>query len=135
MACGRKTATSSAYDLYREWQEDLPQPGAYSVILDSAGRARCLIQTTKVYVTPFCQVRASHARMEGEGDGSLSYWRQVHRKFFAECLAEAGIDFTEDTKVVCEEFRLVYVPEKPITEKFDDNLKKGPGNGTEEEGI
>lgn len=49
--------------------------------------------------------------------------------------AEAGIDFTEDTKVVCEEFRLVYVPEKPITEKFDDNLKKGPGNGTEEEGI
>lgn len=90
VACGRKTATSSAYDLYREWQEDLPQPGAYSVILDSAGRARCLIQTTKVYVTPFCQVRASHARMEGEGDGSLSYWRQVHRKFFAECLRRRG---------------------------------------------
>ena len=35
-------------------------------------------------------------------------WREVHEKFFAECLNEAGLKFTSDMKVVCEEFSVVY---------------------------
>ena len=68
----------------------------------------CVIQTHKVTVVPFSEVTAEHAYKEGEGDKSLDYWREVHEKFFAECLNEVGLKFTSDMKVVCEEFAVVY---------------------------
>ena len=105
---GEKTATASAYPLYELENEPLPEPGAYSVILDSEDRGVCVIQTQKVTVVPFDAVTAEHAFKEGEGDKSLGYWRKVHEKFFAECLYEAGLEFTYDMKVVCEEFSVVF---------------------------
>ena len=88
--------------------EDLPETGAYSIILDSDDQAVCITRTTKVYVTPFSQVTADHAFKEGEGDRSLEYWRKVHKKFFTEDLKEAGLSFDEEMKLVCEEFEVVY---------------------------
>ncbi|MGT2784237.1 ASCH domain-containing protein [Streptococcus merionis] len=105
---GTKTATASAYDLYSIEQEPIPEAGSYDVVLDSQGQAVCIIETTKISVVPFSQVSADHAYKEGEGDRSLAYWRQVHEDLFTQWLAEAGITFTEDSKVVLEEFRLVY---------------------------
>lgn len=108
VARGIKTATSSAYELYDLEGEEIPQAGGYDIILDSQDNAVCIIKTTKVYVTPFLQVSEEHAWREGEGDRSLSYWRQVHEKFFTIWLAESGLTFSEDMLVVCEEFELVY---------------------------
>lgn len=105
---GRKTATASAYPLYALEKEPLPHAGAYSVILDAKDNAVCVIQTTRVAVVPFNKVTAEHAYKEGEGDRSLSYWREVHESFFTECLHEAGLQFTPDMKVVCEEFTVIY---------------------------
>ena len=105
---GTKTATASAYPLYELEKEPLPQAGAYSVILDSKENAVCVIQTTKVTIVPFNEVTAEHAFQEGEGDRSLDYWRKVHEHFFTECLREAGLEFSPDMKVVCEEFVAVY---------------------------
>ena len=105
---GTKTATCSAYDLYLHENEPLPKAGQYSVILDSRENAVCIIQTTNVYVTPFHQVSAEHAYKEGEGDRSLAYWRTVHMDFLKRELAEINQAFTEDTRVVCEEFELVF---------------------------
>ena len=105
---GAKTATASAYPLYELEKEPLPQADEYSVILDSEENAVCVIQTTKVAVVPFNEVTAEHAFKEGEGDRSLDYWKKVHESFFAECLREAGLNFTPDMKVVCEEFVVVY---------------------------
>lgn len=105
---GKKTATASAYPLYELEKEPLPQADEYSVILDSEENAVCVIQTTKVAVVPFNEVTAEHAFKEGEGDRSLDYWKKVHESFFAECLREAGLNFTPDMKVVCEEFVVVY---------------------------
>ena len=51
---------------------------------------------------------AEHAYKEGEGDKSLTYWRQVHEACFAEWLKEVGLTFTPESKVVLEEFRKVY---------------------------
>lgn len=107
---GEKTATASAYPLYALEQEPLPEPGQYSVILDAGEQAVCVIQTTKVTILPFREVTSEHACKEGEGDLSLAYWRTVHEAFFTECLQEAGLPFTEDMKVVCEEFTVVYRP-------------------------
>ena len=106
--CGEKTATSSAYELYKLENEPLPQAGSFDVILDSQDRAVCIVEITKVSVLPFNQVSADHAFKEGEGDKSLAYWQQVHQAFFTECLEEAGLEFSQEMGVVLEEFRKVY---------------------------
>ena len=103
-----KTSTSSAYPLYALEGEELPKVGEYNIILDSKGFAGCITRTTKVYVVPFKDVTAEHARKEGEGDRSLAYWRKVHEDFFTREMAENGLAFTEDMPVVCEEFEVVY---------------------------
>ena len=103
-----KTATCSAYDLYQIDNEPLPKVGDYSVILNSSDQAVCIIQTLKVYVTEFNQVSEEHAFKEGEGDRSLEYWRKVHESFLINELASVNKAFNENTKVVCEEFEVVY---------------------------
>lgn len=105
---GEKTATASAYPLYEIENEELPKVGEYSIVLDSEDNAVCVIRTKEVYVIPFNKVTLEHAYKEGEGDKSLEYWREVHQRFFSECLEEVGLDFTMDMKVVCEEFEVVY---------------------------
>lgn len=107
---GTKTATSSAYPLYELKNEPLPLSGAYSVILDSKGNAVCVIKTSKVSIVPFDEVTEDHAYKEGEGDRSLSYWREVHEKFFTKALNRVGLNFSFDINIVCEEFSVVYKP-------------------------
>ena len=105
---GIKTATCSAYDLYLIKNEPLPREGDYSIILNSNEEAVCIIKTLKVYVTAFNQVSDEHAYKEGEGDRSLEYWRKVHVKFLTNELASVHKSFNENTKVVCEEFEVMY---------------------------
>lgn len=106
---GIKTATSSLgywYDV--DPDEEEPQMGEISIILDSNDEAVCIIRTTAVNKMPFCEVTEEHAYKEGEGDRSLKYWREVHRDFFTRELAEEGKIFDENMLVICEEFQVVY---------------------------
>ncbi len=105
---GKKTATASAYSFYELEGESLPEAGQYSVILNSREEAVCIILTEKVFVVPFSEVDNRQAWKEGEGDRSLSYWRNVHERFFREELSQIGLGFDESMKVVCEEFIRVY---------------------------
>ena len=105
---GTKVATASAYPLYEQEGEMLPQEGSYSVVLNARDEAVCIIRTTKVYLRPFREVSAEHAFKEGEGDRSLDYWREVHREFFTREMDAAGLTFDENMPVVCEEFLRVY---------------------------
>ncbi len=107
---GIKTGTASAYPVYEAEGEKVPEAGEYSVILDSKDEAVCVIRTTRVRIIPFRDVPADHAWKEGEGDRSLAYWREVHEEFFIGEMEEAGLVFTEDMPVVCEEFEVVYQP-------------------------
>ncbi len=105
---GIKTATASAYALYELENEPVPEPGSFSIILDSEGEAVCIIQTTHVDVIPFDEVTEAFAWKEGEGDRSLRYWREVHTEFFKAEFARHGMTFDEKMKVVCETFEKVY---------------------------
>ena len=105
---GTKTATASLHLWYEQDAQPLPQPGQYSVILDSEEKAVCVIRTENVSVVPYAQVDESHAWKEGEGDRSLAYWRSAHERFFRDTLAQAGLSFDEQMMVVCEEFVRVY---------------------------
>lgn len=105
---GVKTATCSSYDIYGASGEPIPRAGDYSVILDARGQAVCVVRTLRVTIAAFCEVTADHAHKEGEGDRSLEYWRAVHESFLTRELASIGRSFDKTTKVVCEEFEVVY---------------------------
>ena len=105
---GIKTATSSNYIFYELENEELPKVNEYSIILNSKDEAVCIIQTTKVYVTPFKEVDENHAYKEGERNRTLEDWRDIHQRFFGNELESIGKKFNEDMLVVCEEFKVVY---------------------------
>lgn len=105
---GTKTATASAFPLYENEIEPMPKVGDYSVILNTADEALCVIQTIQVVVAPFLEITQEQAYLEGEGDRTLAYWRAAHNEFFRDSLQAEGLLFTEDMKVVWEEFKVVF---------------------------
>ena len=104
---GSKTATAGALWDYESDGEPLPEVGTLSILLDGSGHPRALIEITGVEVTAFDEVDEEHARLEGEGDLSLAYWRDVHRRFFTD-VATHGRPIDGSTPVVLERFRVVY---------------------------
>ena len=107
---GTKTATAGALWDYESDGEELPEVGSLSIILDGRGHPRALIECTAIEVVPFDEVDEEHARLEGEGDLSLEFWREVHQQFFTE-VATHDHGFQPDMPVVCERFRVVYQSE------------------------
>ena len=104
---GTTPATAGALWDYEAEGEDLPDIGALSIVLDSTGRPRALIETTEVQVVPFDEITDEQARLEGEGDLSLEYWRDAHQRFFTE-VADHDRGFSTDMPVVWERFRVLY---------------------------
>ena len=108
IACGAKTATCSAV---WEWQaEGQPwtQPGLLTVVLDGRDEPLCVVETVEVTLRQYDEVDAAFASDEGEGDRSLDYWRDAHRRYFSRTLQKIGRQFAEDMPLVCERFKLVY---------------------------
>ena len=96
---GVKTATCSTED-----EPNTSSPGEQWVVLDSHGNPRCVIETTEVTYRKFGEVDAAFAHDEGEGDRSLAWWRDAHRRYFGRLGR-----FSEDMTLMCERFRLVEV--------------------------
>lgn len=105
-----KTATASLLWEYEFEGSPLPKPGDLSIILDGSGSPICLIETTAVEIKPFNQVDAQFAYDEGEGDRTLDFWRDAHWRFFTRICQEIGREPAQDMPVVCERFKLVYLP-------------------------
>jgi uncharacterized protein YhfF len=106
---GIKTATASLVWSFEAEDEPITEVGDYSIVLDSEGEPLCIIQATAIDIHPYNEVDEEQAYLEGEGDRSLRYWREVHWKFFSEECEK--IDRTPDERmlVVCERFALVHV--------------------------
>lgn len=105
---GTKTATASNYILYELENEEFPSVGLHNILLDGEGNAVAIVETTSVEVVPFDEVTAEHAYLEGEGDRSLRYWRDVHEAFFNKGFETIEQEFDNKIPVVCERFKLVY---------------------------
>jgi uncharacterized protein YhfF len=65
-------------------------------------------RTTQGQAAP--EIDEAYAATEGEGDGSLAYWRRVHWDFFSKECVSIGRDPSEEMPVVCEIFRVVHPP-------------------------
>ena len=105
---GKKKATSSSYPSYLVEGEDIPKVGDMSVITDWDGNPRCVIKTTIVQIIPFNEITFDLAVLEGE-DENLQSWRTKHEAFFREEAKEVGYTFTEDMKVVFEQFEVIHL--------------------------
>jgi uncharacterized protein YhfF len=105
---GRKRATAGALWSYEAEDEPVPQVGDFSVITDWNGAACCVIRTTSVEVVAFGEVSEEFAAAEGEGDGSLAFWREAHRAVFSRELEGTGPSPGPDMPVVCERFEVLY---------------------------
>lgn len=105
---GRKRASApSAWGLSSRG-EALPKIGDHHVVTDWAGVGQCVIRTTAVHIVPFSEVDEAHAAAEGEGDGSLDWWRRVHWEYYRRELEGTGLEPRADMPVVCEHFTVVY---------------------------
>ncbi|WP_010204089.1 ASCH domain-containing protein [Salinibacterium sp. PAMC 21357] len=104
---GTKTATASSLWDYEHAGDPVPEVGWLNIILDGSGVPRALLETTAIDLVPFDEVTESHAFAEGEGDRSLSHWREVHERYWREH-SEGPKGFEPDMPVVCERLRLLH---------------------------
>jgi uncharacterized protein YhfF len=105
---GVKRGTTASVEAMRRELAASPEPGALSIVLRGDGTPVCVIETVETFRTTFDQVDAAFAADEGEGDGSLAYWRQEHEAVFGREAEVLGYAFTPDLEVECERFRLVW---------------------------
>ena len=101
---GTKTATCCPLWQYEAEAVAIPKTGERSIVLDGRGRPACVIEITDVAVRRFNDVDSAFAHDEGEGDRTLSYWRNEHETFFR----HHG-PFSTDMRLVCERFRVIEV--------------------------
>ena len=109
---GEKTTTTGLVAEYEREAEPLPVPGLRQVVVDSAGRAVAVIETTAVQVMRLADVDLNHALDEGEGYASVAEWRASHEQLWhsaemRQALGDPAFTVGDDTLVVAEEFRLV----------------------------
>ncbi len=108
-----KTATSSLLLEYELGPDDSPpEVGSRGVVVDSADRPVCVIETTEVRVLPLRDVDDEFARDEGEGFESVAEWRVAHETFWhspemREAIGRPHFTVDDDTMIVAERFRLV----------------------------
>lgn len=99
----RKTATCWAV---RDGQ--ITRVGKRMIALDGGGDPRAVLQTVALSKCRFGDVGPAFAAAEGEGDLSLEWWREAHRRYF-----ERNGGFAPDMLLWCEHFRLLRVLPKP----------------------
>lgn len=105
---GIKRATAGSVWSYESTGKGVPKPGDLSVVTDANDTPLCIIETVQVDIVPFSAVTDEFAATEGEGDGSLDYWRKAHFEYFTRECESSGRSFNHDMLLACERFRVVH---------------------------
>lgn len=105
---GRKRATTTLPAEFAADGSTVPVAGDLSIVTRADGTPVAIIEIVEVQEVPFAAVDAAYAAEEGEGDGSLAWWRDAHRAYFGRVAARLGTAFDDRTPVVCQRFRLLW---------------------------
>jgi GrpB-like predicted nucleotidyltransferase (UPF0157 family)/uncharacterized protein YhfF len=106
---GTKRATASLLWAYEADAEPVPAPGDVEVAVDRFNEPSVVTRVIEVEIVPFNEVREEFAAREGEGDGSLAYWREAHWAFFSRECKRLGRTPREVMPVVCVTFEVLHV--------------------------
>ena len=106
---GRKRAGTGLLWAYAAEGEALPKAGDVEIVVNHANEPALVTRITSVEVLPYREVGAEYAAIEGEGDGSLAYWREAHWAFFARECKRLGRPPDDTMPVVCSVFELLAV--------------------------
>lgn len=105
---GRKTATAPALAELRLAGECPPKAGDLAIVTNWAGEPKAAIRTSSVEIRRFADVDEPFAQAEGEGDGTLAWWRTAHRAYYERVLAGSGEVVDDDLQIVCERFSVLF---------------------------
>lgn len=105
---GTKRATAALLWAHEHAKSPLPKRGNLSIVTNFSGEPVCIIETQRVDIVSFDEVTAEFAATEGEGDGSLAYWRRAHEAYFGRECKRINRAPEPRMPVVCERFKVVY---------------------------
>ncbi len=106
---GQKRAGTSLLWWHEHEGEPIAQVGNIEIVLTHGHHPSIVTRVTRVEVLPYRDVSAEYAAIEGEGDGSLDYWRQAHWAYFSRVCASIGKLPARDMLVVCGVFEVPHV--------------------------
>ena len=108
MKDGVKTATSSLV-----WEEEhdgirATQVGELGIVTNSKEEPLCVIEVIETVVRPFNEVDEQFAYHYGEGDRTLSYWRDDLWEYYSEICTRIRKEPAMNMPLNCNRFRLLY---------------------------
>lgn len=102
-----KQATSPSMWWFEKNNEPLPQAGDLAIVTDWDGNPKAIVKTIRIEIVRFKDISPEYARIEGEGDGSLAYWKKEHWNYYANEMKAFGEYPTEEMEIVCEYFETI----------------------------
>lgn len=108
---GRKRAT-----VWDGREENPTEPGKRWAVM-ARGRAVAVMETVAVGRRRFHEIDDGFAALEGEGDGSLAFWRMAHEDYFRQSGA-----FDPEMWLWWEEFRLVAVIDEALAARAPEHV-------------
>lgn len=106
---GKKRAGTGLLWAYEHDKEPIAATGDIEIVVDHNSQPALVTRIVSSEVKPFNEVTAEYAAIEGEGDGSLEYWRKGHWKFFSRECMRIGREPTETMPVICNVFEVLHV--------------------------
>ncbi len=106
---GRKRAGTSLLWSIEAENGAIPRVGEIEIVVDHRNEPSLITSITRVEVLAFSQVTPEYAAIEGEGDGSLEYWREAHWAFFSRECQRIGREPSLSMPVVCTVFEVLNV--------------------------
>jgi uncharacterized protein YhfF len=106
---GQKRGGASLLWAHEAESEPIPRVGDIEIVVNHLSAPSLVTRVTAVEVVPFNRVSARFAAREGEGDGSLEYWRGEHWAYFSRECQRIGRVPSEDMPVVCCSFEVLNV--------------------------
>ena len=107
VVAGRKQATASSLKELELAGLEVAKPGELFIVTDFSGKAKAIIETTRVDIRRFGEIDEDFARAEGEGDLTLEWWRDAHRAYYLRVLSGSGVAVDDDLMIACEYFTTV----------------------------
>ncbi len=106
---GRKRAGTGLLWAYEHDGAQISRAGDIEIVLDHLQDPALVTRVTRSDIVPFAEVKAAYAAIEGEGDGSLAYWRKGHWAYFSRECQRIGREPSQAMPVICSVFELLHV--------------------------